>query len=89
MAFLVTSVIDGDTFDVKPRWKFNGRTGDRVRIAKFDAPEMDSLDGIAAKLTLEALIDGQSVELYPEVVDIYRRLVAEVRLNGKDITLSL
>lgn len=87
--FLVTSVIDGDTFDVQPSWSANERTGNRVRIAAFNAPEMGTLGGLAAKAALEQLIGGHYVALYTKAIDLYGRLVAEVRLNDVDITLSL
>jgi hypothetical protein len=30
--FTVTSIIDGDTFEVNPLWKWNGETGTRGRL---------------------------------------------------------
>jgi len=39
MPWTVTRVIDGDTFDVRPKWVLDGKEGDRVRIANFDAAE--------------------------------------------------
>ena len=94
MPFLVTSVIDGDTFDVKPCWRVkyktgNRRTGNRVRIANVDAPELGTCGGRTAKKALEELIDGKTVHLKPKAVDKYDRLVAEVSHNGVDIALFL
>ena len=89
MAFRVTSVIDGDTFDVQPGWRTDGRSGHRVRIASFDAPELHARGGQAARSRLETLIGGKSVELYTKAIDRYGRLVADVRLNRIDITAFL
>ena len=62
-AFTVTSVIDGDTFDVSPQWKWNGKAGTRVRPAGYDAPELHAYGGQAAKDKLSKLILGGQVDL--------------------------
>lgn len=84
--FKVTKVIDGDTFDVSPGWRWNGQTGTRIRPAGYDTPEMNTLAGQAAKTKLTNLLLGQMVGLG----DAYRldrgRLVCEVYLNGKNLT---
>ncbi len=49
MSFNVEKVIDGDTFDVTPNWKWGDKEGDRVRIANLDAPELNQPGGQAAK----------------------------------------
>lgn len=85
MAFFVQSVIDGDTFIVNPGWMTNGKTGNRVRIANFNAPELDAYGGQAAKQRLEALIGQRYVDLYTQAIDTYGRLVADVHLNGSSI----
>lgn len=40
--FTVVNVVDGDTFDVSPNWKWSGETGSRVRPTGFDAVEIGS-----------------------------------------------
>lgn len=84
--FKVTAVIDGDTFDVSPGWVWKGQTGNRVRPAGYDAPEITTLAGPSAKSKLTGLLLGQVVALG----DAYRvdrgRLVCEVYLNGKNLT---
>ena len=62
-AFTVTSIIDGDTFEVTPQWKWNGETGTRVRPAGYDAPELHAYGGQTAKGKLSRLIHGEQVEL--------------------------
>lgn len=47
--FRVTSIIDGDTFEVSPEWKWNGETGTRVRPAGYDAPELHTAKGQKVK----------------------------------------
>ena len=83
--FLVTKVVDGDTFKVTPNWKYGTKIGNRVRIASYDAPELNSSAGKVAKRELRALLDDQSVELESEAIDKYGRLVANVYLDGEDV----
>ena len=58
--FTVTCVVDGDTFDVTPQWRWNGQTGKRVRPTGYDAPELHSTGGQAAKAKLSRLILGET-----------------------------
>lgn len=94
MSFKVTSVIDGDTFDVSPSWKWKMNsgetaTGERVRIAGFDAPETGTLAGNFATAQLKNLIEGKDVELRKAVSLSYGRIVCEVFLNGTNIANHL
>jgi len=50
--FTVTEVVDGDTFDVTPSWRWQGQTGSRVRPTGYDAPELTASVGMAAKAKL-------------------------------------
>lgn len=90
MSFTVTEVIDGDTFDVSPDWKLkDGKKGDRVRIANFDAKEADEWGGKSATQKLKNLIEGEKVEL-KNAVNIDRgRLVCDVHYDGEDIKKKL
>jgi len=86
MAFTVTKVIDGDTFDVRPAWKLkDGKGGNRVRIASFNATEASDWGGKTATQKLKNLIEGEEVELKNPVNISYGRLVCDVFINGKDI----
>ncbi len=38
--FKVVNIVDGDTFDVDPGWKWNGDNGKRIRPAGYDAAEL-------------------------------------------------
>lgn len=83
--FKVTHIVDGDTFDVTPGWKWNNQTGDRVRPTGYDAPELDKPGGAVAKQKLERLILHKEVELR-QVATIDRgRLVCDVYFNGKNL----
>ena len=70
----VTEVIDGDTFkgnyDRPP-----------VRLAGFDAPELNTLQGIYAKTCLENLIHGKMVSIEKIATDVYGRDIAKVKLG--------
>ena len=50
--FIVTSIIDGDTFEVSPQWKWNGTTGTRVRPTGYNAPELHAYNGQVVKNNL-------------------------------------
>lgn len=62
-AFTVVSIIDGDTFEVSPQWRWNGEIGSRVRPTGYDAPELNAYGGQAARDKLARLIYGQQIEL--------------------------
>lgn len=83
--FRVVSIIDGDTFDVSPEWKWNGQTGSRIRPAGYDAPELTVLRGYAAKTKLEKLILDREVDLRSGHTIDRGRLVCEVYYRGKNL----
>lgn len=84
-AFRVTSIIDGDTFEVSPEWKWNGETGTRVRPAGYDAPELHTSNGQKAKEALSKLIHGRQVELKSAYKVDRGRLVCEVFIGNKNL----
>jgi endonuclease YncB( thermonuclease family) len=84
-AFRVTSIIDGDTFEVSPEWKWNGETGTRVRPAGYNAPEQHTAKGQKAKAALSKLINGQQVELRTAYKVDRGRLVCEVYVGSKNL----
>ena len=82
-AFTVTAVIDGDTFDVTPRWEWNGQKGNRIRPTGYDAPELSAYGGQNAKNRLAGLILNKQVELgSPRTID-RGRVVCDVYYQGK------
>jgi micrococcal nuclease len=77
-SFVVTKVIDGDTFIYR---------GERVRIICIDAPELDQPGGNAARQALSALILNREVRLVRDVrnQDVYGRSLRYVYVNDLDI----
>ena len=84
-AFTVTAIIDGDTFEVSPQWKWNGETGTRVRPTGYDAPEMGTYGGQAAKDKLSRLILREEVDLRTAYKVDRGRLVCDVYFRGKNL----
>lgn len=39
MSFTVIKVIDGDSFEVSPNWKWNDQTGGVIRAYGYNTPE--------------------------------------------------
>lgn len=83
--FSVTKVIDGDTFEVNPGWKWSNQTGSIVRPTGYDAPELGSMSGALAKDQLTRLILGKQVELGSAYRIDRGRLVCDVYFNGKKL----
>ena len=81
--FKVTSIIDGDTFEVTPQWRWKNQTGNRVRPTGYDAPEMHAAGGQNAKSKLSKIILGDQVELSSAYKIDHDRLVCDVYYNGK------
>ena len=84
--FRVTAVVDGDTFDVTPNWVWEGRNGCRVRPTGYDAPEIGTPGGQAARAKLERLILGMQIEFRAAHRADRGRLVSDVFLNGRNLT---
>ena len=83
--FKVINVIDGDTFDVTPQWRWNGNTGSRVRPTGYDTPELNALGGQIARDKLTRLILGRQVELGSGHTIDHGRLVCDVYFQGKSL----
>ena len=84
-AFTVTAIIDGDTFEVSPRWKWNGETGTRVRPTGYDAPELHAYGGQAAKDKLSRLVLREEVDLRTAYKVDRGRLVCDVYFRGNNL----
>lgn len=83
--FMVKQIIDGDTFEVNPGWKWQKQTGERVRPTGYDAPEMNTMVGQLAKAKLARMILGKQVELGSAYKVDSGRLVCDVYFNGKKL----
>jgi endonuclease YncB( thermonuclease family) len=70
-------VLDGDTIRVG---------SDRVRLRGLDAPELSEPEGQAAKQRLEELLRSGPVRVITRGRDVYDRLVADVFVNGQNVT---
>lgn len=81
----VVKIVDGDTFEVSPNWNLNGESGSRVRPTGYDAPEMKSPGGPAAKRKLAGLILNQKVALKNYHRIDHGRLVCDVFFKGRNL----
>ncbi len=80
--FRVIEIIDGDTFEVSPQWRWNENSGSRVRPTGYDAPELNVLGGQVAKNKLAKLILGKLVELGKAYKVDRGRLICDVLFQG-------
>ena len=85
MKFKVIKVIDGDTFEVSPNWKWNDQTGRVVRANGCDAPEKVEPGYQTAEDKLSDLILDKEVEFKNPIRITYGRLLCDVYYNGKNI----
>ena len=74
---ICADVIDGDTFDTK--------AGDRIRLARVNAPPISTPEGQKAKTLLESLILSKSITYETVARDTYGRAVAEVWVDSKNV----
>ena len=81
----VTSIVDGDTFDMKVSHvgksnenKYNDN--ERIRIADIDKPELNTPAGKRSKEKLERKLKGKEVRCYVQARDSYGRIVAKVNI---------
>ncbi len=73
-------VLDGDTF----------RYGtERVRLRGIDTPELNEPGGQAARQRLEELLRSGLVRIVPHGRDVYDRTVADVYIDGRNVTEML
>ena len=80
----VVKVSDGDSFMIKSYGKKI-----RVRIYGIDAPELKQRYGKEAKKYLEDLILGKKVELKVLYEDRYKRKIARVYCDDREINLEM
>ena len=85
--FVVSRVVDGDTFKVKGGWLWRKREGDTVRPTGYDTPERGEAGFAAAKQRLTDLILDKEVEIRKaHIVDKWGRLVADVFFKDKNLS---
>jgi len=84
--FIVSEIVDGDTFKVKNGWKWDEKTGDTVRPTGYNTPEKGEPGYEEAKQKLKNLILDKTVDIKSfKTVDEWGRLVADVYYNGKNL----
>lgn len=76
----VVRVIDGDTFETN--------SGQRIRLADVNAPEVGKPGSRKATDKLDDLIGDKNVAIKP-VGDSYDRVVAEVKVGGKSVNNAM
>jgi endonuclease YncB( thermonuclease family) len=76
LSTLLVRVVDGDTIRVG---------SERIRLRGIDTPEINEIDGMAAKQRLEELLRNGSIRIVPYARDIYNRLVADVFVNAENV----
>jgi micrococcal nuclease len=84
--YLVTKVIDGDTFEAQ----INGKT-ERIRMLSVDSPEISDQIGKKASAYTQELIEGKRVRLEAdkEDRDKYGRLLRYVYIDRKSVQEQL
>lgn len=80
----VTAVADGDTLRVTD----SHGAKHKIRLAYIDAPELQQAHGHAARQALSEAVLGQTVAVEVFETDRYKREVAKVNLNGRDLSLA-
>ena len=85
MTYKVSNVIDGDTFEVLPPWKWRDQSGIRVRPTGYSTPEEGIVGYQRAKDKLTTLILEKEVELKNQVDIDYDRLACDVYFDGKNL----
>lgn len=80
----VTRIIDGDTFRIRPKWLWYGKSGDKIRPAGYNARERGEEEFRKAKLRLKKIILGKVVDLNPIKMS-YDRLLCDVYINNVNL----
>jgi micrococcal nuclease len=78
----VTHVTDGDTLWVRPR---QGGAPRVIRLEGMDAPEICQAYGPAAREALAAQVQGRTVQVVSRRHDDYGRLLARIKVKGRDV----
>nr|UOP04423.1 thermonuclease family protein [Conchiformibius kuhniae] len=60
----------------------------RIRLAFIDAPETTQPHGMESRAALAALVDGREAEVEIIDTDRYRREVARLRVDGRDVNFT-
>jgi len=84
--FIVSEIVDGDTFKVKNGWEWDEKKGDTIRPTGYNTPEKGKPGYEQAKQKLKELILEKTVDIRSaKIVDEWGRLVADVYYNNKNL----
>jgi hypothetical protein len=82
--FKVTAVIDGNTFEVSPKWEYDNQKGDMVKAKGYNAPRYGK-EAMKLEQNISILILNKKVELgMPDGIED-NKLVCEVYFEGRNI----
>lgn len=83
----VDRVIDGDTVDAIVDLGFHVNTKIRCRLARINAVELKDIGGKEAKIYVETLLPvGATIFLHSTKLDKYGRSIADIFVNGENLT---
>lgn len=85
MNFSVIEIIDGDTFKVFPKWKWNNDEGDLVRPTGYNTPELGKPGFNQNKERLANLLLGKTVQLSNPIKLTFGRLLCDVALSNRNL----
>ena len=83
--FRVTKIVSGDTFEVVPDWRYEGKAGCRVRLATISTPEQGQDGFEECKNILCELIADKEVGLVGEAIVENGALMSDIYINGKNV----
>jgi hypothetical protein len=83
--FEVTKILDGNTFEVKPFWKWEDENGVFVRATGYNAPGVGEPGYEDVKNQLMELLFGEQVTLKHAVAIEDDALICEVHIDGKNL----
>ncbi|MFH1729790.1 MAG: thermonuclease family protein [Pseudomonadota bacterium] len=83
-AYKVSKIIDGDTIECT-----DGNINFRVRLAGIDAPEKKTFWGRRAKMYLEELLQGKSVDIKQYLIGPYNRIIGDVLVGSENASYRI
>jgi len=82
------AIVDGDTLDLLVDVGFHTLVRQHVRLARIDAPEIDTVNGRAARnFVAEQLFGARTLVVKTHKTDLYGRYVADVFFSSAEVTL--
>lgn len=85
MSFKVTKIIDGNSFEISPSWKWKEITGTLIRASGYNAPEQNQSGYETALSKLKDLILDKQVELANPIRITSGLLLCDVLLDNVNL----